>query len=665
MKSRCLTKILGLLIAAQLLHAVEPAQTGTPPQIEISDKTIHAKIYLPDAHQGYYQATRFDWSGVIASLEANGHSYFGKWFDAADQRSHDPKINDAITGPVEEFQALGYNESKPGETFVKIGVGSLRKPNEPAYRQFATYEIADPGRWTIRKGASWIEFTQQLSDADGYSYIYRKRLSLDGDKLILEHHLKNIGKKTIATSVYEHDFYMLDGQPSGPDTAVKFAFTPRADNPLKGLAEIHGKEIDYPHELATGQTVLTPIEGFSPGTTDYDIRVENQHTGAAVRQTADHPIAKMVLWSIRSTVCPEAYIDLKVAPGHEEEWQITWEFYTIPPAPYIGTYSKGIYQPGLVAVTTSPSFLAAHPSKHVIYAANESSNTVSAFAIEASGQLKLLNSVPSRGDGPCHIALDKTGNWLFAANYNGGSVAVFPVHDDGSLGEATTFIQHSGSSVNHERQAGPHAHSVNISSDNRFLLVTDLGLDRILIYRFDAAKGTLTPNEPPFMAARFGAGPRHLAFTPDGHFVYVINELSATVVAYQYDAVRGSLKELQTLSTLPEDFTGPKSGAEIAVHPNGNFLYASNRGDDSIAVFRIDPRKGTLTDIDRVSTQGKTPRNFAIDPSGTRLYAANQDSNSVVVFRIDEQTGGLTPDGKVFEVPSPVCVLFIPEARTK
>jgi 6-phosphogluconolactonase len=645
---------LGLLIASQILYAIEP------PQVEISDKTIHAKVYLPDAHQGYYQATRFDWSGVIAGLEANGHSYFGKWFDL-----YDPKVNDAITGPVEEFQALGYNEAKPGQTFVKIGVGSLRKPNEPAYRQFSTYEIADPGRWTISKGSGWIEFTQRLSDAGGYSYIYSKRLSLAGNKLILEHHLKNTGKKTIETSVYEHDFYMLDGQPSGPDTTVKFAFTPRAENALKGLAEIHGKEIDYPHELAPGQTVLTPLEGFSPGTKDYDIRVENQRTGAAVRQTSDHPLAKLVLWSIRTTVCPEAYIDLKISPGREEEWRINWEFYTIPPTPYIGTYSQGIYHPRLVAETKSPSFLAAHPTKHFLYAANESSNTVSAFSIEPSAQLKFLNSVPSRGDGPCHIALDKTGNWLFVANYNSGSIAVFPVHEDGSLGEAATLIQHTGSSVNHERQAGPHAHSVNISPDNRFLLVTDLGLDRILIYRFDPTKGTLTPNDPPFMAARFGSGPRHLAFTPDGRFVYVINELSATVIAYQYDAARGSLKELQTLSTLPDDFTGPKSGAEIAVHPNGNFLYASNRGDDSIAIFRIDRLKGTLTDVGHVSTQGKTPRNFAIDPSGTRLYAANQDSNTVVVFRVDEQTGGLTPDGRVFDVPSPVCVLFIPEVRTK
>jgi len=167
------------------------------------------------------------------------------------------------------------------------------------------------------------------------------------------------------------------------------------------------------------------------------------------------------------------------------------------------------------------------------------------------------------------------------------------------------------------------------------------------------------------MAVHFGSGPRHLTFTPDGRFVYLINELSATVVAYQYDAARGSLKELQTLSTLPDEFVGPKSGAEIAVHPNGNFLYVSNRGHDSIAVFGIDPRKGTLTDIERVSTKGKTPRNFAIDPAGTRLYAANQDSNTVVVFRIDDQTGGLTQDGKVYEVPSPVCVLFIPQPQTE
>ncbi len=657
---------LGLLLVAPLLYA------ANPPQAEISNKSIHAGIYLPDAHEGYYRATRFDWSGVVASLEANGHSYFGKWFDASDPRSRDPKIHDAITGPVEEFSPLGYDEARPGESFVKIGVGALRKPkepeepkNDPQYDHFATYPITNSGEWTIHKGPDWIEFAQKLPDVAGYSYIYQKRLRLVGNQLVLEHHLRNTGKKTIATSVYEHNFYMLDGRPSGPDVRVKFAFTPRATDGLRNLAEINGKEIDYLHELEKGQTILTPIEGFSAGTSDYDIRVENRNTGAGVRQTGDHPISKMVLWSIRTTVCPEAYIDLKIAPGKEAAWRISYEFYSFSPAPYIGTYSKGIYHTGLAVETDNPSFLAAHPTKRVIYAANEPSNTVSAFSIGADEKLKLINTVPSRGAGPCHIALDKTGKWLFAANYNGGSVAMFPVHDDGSLGEANVFIQHSGSSVNRERQAGPHAHSVNISPDNRFLLVTDLGLDRILSYRFDAVKGTLTPNDPPYIATRLGFGPRHLAFTPNGRFIYVINELSATVTAYQYDAIRGSLKELQTLSTLPDEFTGPKSGAEIAVHPNGNFLYASNRGHDSIAIYRIDPAKGTMTEAGYVSTLGKTPRNFAIDPSGTRLYAANQDSNTVVEFQIDEKTGNLTPDGKPLEVPSPVCILFIPEARTR
>jgi hypothetical protein len=341
---------LGLLIATHLLHAAEP------PHIEISDKTIKARIYLPDAHQGYYQATRFDWSGVVGSLEANGHSYFGKWFDG-----YDPKINDAITGPVEEFQTLGYEEAKPGQTFVKIGVGSLRKTDEAAYRQFSTYDIADSGRWTVSKGSDWVEFTQRLSDSNGYSYVYRKRLQLVGDKLIIQHNLKNTGKKTIQTSVYEHDFYMLDGQPSGPDTEIKLAFTPRAVDGLKNLAEIHGKEIDYLHELEKGQTILTPIEGFNAGTANYDIRVENEKTGAAVRQTSDHPLSKMVLWSIRTTVCPEAYIELRIPPGRDEDWQIAYEFYSVPPMPYIGTFGKGIYHSGLAVETDSPSPVKACP----------------------------------------------------------------------------------------------------------------------------------------------------------------------------------------------------------------------------------------------------------------------------------------------------------------
>ena len=343
---------------------------------------------------------------------------------------------------------------------------------------------------------------------------------------------------------------------------------------------------------------------------------------------------------------------------------------------YIGTYtrttSKGIYawrfQPGsgkltplgLAAETSNPTFLAVAPNQRFLYAANEDKvGTISAFAIDAAnGQLKLLNSVPSRGSGPCHVAVAPSGKWVFAANYNSGSVAVFPVHEDGTLGEATGFVQHAGSSVNAQRQSGPHAHSANLSPDGRWLFVADLGLDQILTYRLDAVKGALAPGDPAFTKIAPGSGPRHMAFGKDGRFAYAISEMLATVTAFRYNSAGGTLQELQTAQVTPEGYTGQKSSAEIAVDPGGKFLYASNRGDSTIAVFRIDGDKGTLTAVERVSTQGKTPRNFAIDPSGAFLFAANQDSGNVVVFKIDAATGRLTPAGNVLELASPVCVVF-------
>jgi len=345
---------------------------------------------------------------------------------------------------------------------------------------------------------------------------------------------------------------------------------------------------------------------------------------------------------------------------------------------YIGTYtrgaSKGIYayrfQPsngklteiGLVAETSNPSFLAAHSNGRFLYAANENpKGMVSAFAIEsATGRLKLLNAVSTKGADPCHLELDRTGKWLFAANYTSGSVAVFPVRADGSLGDASDFVQHSGSSVNRERQEGPHAHQAVVTADNRFVMVSDLGAERIFVYRFDAAKGSLTPNTPAFAKLADGSGPRHLAFRPDGRFSYALSELSETVTTFQYDSKGGVFQELQTLSTLPTGVAGAKSAAEVAVHPNGKFLYASNRGHDSIAIYAIDKSKGTLTSQGFVPTQGKTPRNFAIGPAGTFLFAANQDSNNIVVFRIDQKTGGLTPAGSVLSVPAPVSIVFVP-----
>jgi 6-phosphogluconolactonase len=351
---------------------------------------------------------------------------------------------------------------------------------------------------------------------------------------------------------------------------------------------------------------------------------------------------------------------------------------------YVGTYtkapSKGIYAyrfqgatgevtplgaAGLAAETENPSFLAVHPNQRFLYAVNEVSRfegkdagSVSAFAIDrATGTLTLLNRVSSRGGGPCHLSLDRSGKWLFVANYGGGSVAAFPVHEDGTLGEASAFFQHEGKSVNAARQSGPHAHETVVSPDNQFVLAADLGLDKVFTYRLDPAKGGLAP-EPQAATIAPGSGPRHVAFRPDGKFVYVLNEMLSTVIAFRYDAGRGTLAELQTLSTLQPGFTGDSSGAEIAVHPSGKFLYASNRGHDSIATFRIDPATGTLTSVHRMSTQGKTPRGFAIDPSGRFLVAGNQNSDTLVVFRIDQRTGELTSTGTVVQVGSPVSVVF-------
>jgi 6-phosphogluconolactonase len=344
---------------------------------------------------------------------------------------------------------------------------------------------------------------------------------------------------------------------------------------------------------------------------------------------------------------------------------------------YAGTYtrpnkSKGIYawrfHPangkvtaiGLVGETASPSFLAVHPNRKFLYAVNEVSNfdgkrtgSVSAFAMDTTtGQLKLLNTVSSRGDGPCHLALDPSGKWLFAANYGGGSVAEYPVHDDGTLGEASAFVQHAGASVNRQRQAGPHAHSTVLSPDGKAVYVADLGLDQILSYKVSG----LTPNDPPYIKIAQGAGPRHLAFTPNGRYAYVMTEMTASVVAFRYEG--GKFEELQTLPTVEP--APNSSGAEIAVHPNGKFVYSSTRGANTIAVFAIDAGKGTLTPVERTPSGGKTPRNFAIDPTGAYLFAANQDSDNVVVFRIDTKTGKLTPTGDILDAFAPVCIVFVP-----
>ena len=354
-------------------------------------------------------------------------------------------------------------------------------------------------------------------------------------------------------------------------------------------------------------------------------------------------------------------------------------------AVYFGTYttgtSKGIYrsslnsetgklgEPELAAETKSPSFLAIHPSRKFLYAVGELSGgkggAVSAFAIELSGKLTLLNQQSSIGGGPCYVGVDNAGKHALVANYGSGSVAVFPIGVDGKLGEATAFVQHAGSSVNPQRQKGPHAHSIFLDASNRFALAPDLGLDKVMIYKFDSGKGTLATNDPAFSAVAPGSGPRHFAFHPNGEFAYVINEMACTVTAFRYDAEHGALRELQTITTLPEgESVKPEySTAEVSVHPSGKFLYGSNRGHNTIAVFAIDGETGKLTTVQHEPTQGKTPRNFNLDPSGRWLLAAHQNSDSVVVFRVDIETGKLTPTGQSIEIGSPVCVKFMPVER--
>lgn len=342
---------------------------------------------------------------------------------------------------------------------------------------------------------------------------------------------------------------------------------------------------------------------------------------------------------------------------------------------YVGTYtrakSKGIYawrfdaangslrEMGLVAETSNPSFLALAPNGKFLYAANENSTgMVSAFAIgAATGKLTPLNQVSSKGSGPCHVSLDPAGKFVFVANYNSGSIASYKVQPDGSLSEAVSTVQHSGSSVNRQRQSGPHAHSVVVSPDGHFLLSADLGLDEVLVYHI-GADGSLTPNDPPFGKVAPGSGPRHIAFSRNGRFVYVVSEMIPGVTVFRYDRARGGLESIQTISSLPEGPVGTSSGAEIAVSPNGKFVYSSNRGANSIAAFAVDPSKGTLTEAGRFPSGGKTPRNFAIDPTGRWLFAAHQDSDSIVKFRINPQSGALEPAGETLEAGAPVCVVF-------
>jgi hypothetical protein len=300
------------------------------PEARISNGVLDAKLYLPDAGNGYYRGTRFDWAGVMPSLRYKGHEYFGQWFER-----YDPNLHDAIMGPVEEFlthdAGLGYAEAKTGENFIRIGVGVVKKPAEGNYERFKTYEIVDPGRRALQQGKDWIEFTHELSGA-GYGYAYTKtvRLAADRPVMTLEHRLRNTGKLPIETAVYDHNFFVIDGKPTGPESVVHFPFDAKATKDLKELAEVRGGDVVYRKELEKGQSVFTELEGFGATPRDYDIRLENRAAGAGVHITGDRPLQKLVFWSIRTTFCPEPYIEMSIDPGHEAAWKITYEFYALP-----------------------------------------------------------------------------------------------------------------------------------------------------------------------------------------------------------------------------------------------------------------------------------------------------------------------------------------------
>jgi len=375
-----------------------------------------------------------------------------------------------------------------------------------------------------------------------------------------------------------------------------------------------------------------------------------------------------------------------MAPGSKLEFRIgkmRWFLFllmTLPAAAaehllYIGTYtrttSRGIYAvrlngdtgalsaPMLAATTANPSFVALTPDRKILYAVSEADSMAAAFKTDlAACTLSPLQPPQSSGGAaPCHLVVDPTSRALLVANYHTGIVAAIPLLPDGTLGTPHA-IQHTGHSVNRERQASPHVHSVTLSPDARFVIVCDLGLDKIFTYRLDAAKAELAPAEPPAVATAPGSGPRHFVFGADGRHAYCVTEMGSTVIAYDYAPATGTLTTRQTVSTLPPDFKGSSTGAEIRLHPNGRWLYASNRGHDSIAIFAVNPADGGLKSVAITPCGGKNPRNFSLSPDGQWLVCANQNSNDLTVFKVDAATGQITPTGKKEEVPLPVCVLF-------
>lgn len=353
---------------------------------------------------------------------------------------------------------------------------------------------------------------------------------------------------------------------------------------------------------------------------------------------------------------------------------------------YVGTYTTGTTSEGIyicrldvksgkivtqkvVPGVTDPSFLTADSRIKCLYAVNETdeynglkSGAVSAFSIDhKTGDLKFLNKQPSMGGSPCYISVSPNGRFVLVANYVGGNLAVLPVDSAGRLGSAVETVQQQGSGPNHDRQATAHAHWADFDPSGRVVAACDLGADKVFLYRFDARTGKLVPDPAQaFFQTKPGAGPRHLVFHPNGRFAYVINELDATITALKYDPSRGSLTEIQSVSTLPTGWTGENTCAEIQISPDGRFLYGSNRGHDSIVSYHVDPATGRLSLIEHTSSGGKGPRNFVIDPTGRLILVANQRSDNIVIFAVDRNTGRLSSTGNTSALPSPVCLKIIP-----
>ncbi|HMF53636.1 MAG TPA: hypothetical protein VK593_04760 [Edaphobacter sp.] len=329
--------------AAKSVSLCEDVPHGDHPRKLLSNGKLDVLVFLPDAKNGYYRSTRFDWSGVVGCASLNGHRFFGEWFSG-----YDPMKNDSITGPVEEFRtvggpightgpkgelvvppgAIGYAEAKPGETFLKPGVGVLRKVDDKPYAFGFAYPIVDTGKWTVSSTKRSITFRQVLNGPDGYAYVYEKTLSLDkdGSAMTLDHRLKNTGKKTIDTSVYDHDFFMMDGKPTGPGHVVRFAFEPKPEDPIGSAAKIEGKNLVYVEPLAPRNGVQGYLTGYSDKASDFDFTVEDTNSGVSIRQTADHPLARLYFWSTRTTICPEGYIHLNIPPGETGTWKLRYQF---------------------------------------------------------------------------------------------------------------------------------------------------------------------------------------------------------------------------------------------------------------------------------------------------------------------------------------------------